>query len=120
LKAHGCEVWYDCDRLKSGMNFHHQLEDAIKEHCALFVSVISRNAEAQSEAYVHRERNWAAERAVGHPDALRFEFYHPIVIDNLPLGGARYEPLAFQGCHSTSQARAGTSAHHSPSPMAPG
>ncbi len=101
LEAHGCEVWYDRERLNSGMNFHHQLEDAIKRHCSLFVSVISRNTESQSEAYFHRERNWAAERAGAYPDALRSEFYHPVIIDDVPLGAARFEPRAFGGCHQT-------------------
>ncbi len=102
LEAHGCEVWYDRERLKSGMNFHHQLEDAVKRHCSLFVSVISRNTESQGEAYFHRERNWAAERAAGYPDVRRSEFYHPVVIDDIDLGNVKYEPRAFEGCQRTS------------------
>lgn len=101
LEAYGCEVWYDRERLKSGTNFNYELEDEVKQRCSLFVSVISRNTESQHEAYFHRERNWAAQRALSYPDALRAEFYHPVVIDGVPLDEVRYEPRAFDGCHRT-------------------
>lgn len=42
LEAYGCTVWYDIQRLNSGMNFNFQIEDEVKKHCSLFVSVISR------------------------------------------------------------------------------
>jgi hypothetical protein len=101
LEAYGCEVWYDRERLKTGTNFNYELEEEVKRRCSLFVSVISRNTESQRESYFHRERNWAADRALNYPDTRRAEFYHPIVIDDLDLGGIVYEPKAFNGCHRT-------------------
>lgn len=101
LEAHGCEVWYDRERLTTGMNFHHQLEDAVRRHCSLFVSVVSRATESQGSAYFHRERNWAADRAASYPDMLRAEFYHPVLIDPMDAGSVRYEPRIFDGCQRT-------------------
>jgi len=99
LEAHGCTVWYDRERLHSGMDFGCRIEDAVKKHCALFLSLISRHTESQAEAYFHRERNWAAERAQSYSDHDREDFYHPVVIDDLDLGTIVREPRLFSGCH---------------------
>ncbi len=72
LQAQGCDVWLDLERLKSGMNFDSRIEDYVKQKCALFVSVISLQTEAENEAYFHKERNWAVERADRFSDADRF------------------------------------------------
>lgn len=99
LEAHGCTVWYDRERLHSGMDFGCRIEDAVKKHCALFLSLISRHTESQAEAYFHMERNWAAERAQSYSDHDREDFYHPVVIDDLDLGTIVREPRLFSGCH---------------------
>ena len=79
LERAGCRVWYDRERLKPGAHWHAHLEDAVKEHCSLFISVISRTTEGTPEAYFHLERNWAAERANRFSEGE--EFYLPVVID---------------------------------------
>jgi len=98
LESHGCLVWFDRDRLaEGGVNFHHSLEDAVKHHCSLFLSVISRHTESQLEAYFHRERNWAAQRAEAYSDADRHEFYLPVIVDDSNPGSIAREPRAFAG-----------------------
>lgn len=101
LECQGCTVWYDRERLQSGMNFHHQLEDEVKAKCALFLSVISRTTESQAEAYFHLERNWAAQRAERYADSDRAEFYHPVIVDDLDPGAVHREPRLFSGAQRT-------------------
>lgn len=101
LEAQGCVVWYDRDSLFSGTNFHYQIEDEVKRRCSLFLSVISHQTEAQSEAYFHRERNWAAERSQSYADADRYEYYHPVIVDDLAVEAVHREPRAFAGCQRT-------------------
>lgn len=92
LRARGCLVWLDDDRLVCGDNFENNLEDAVKRHCGFFISVISETTEKRSEAYFHKERRWAAERSVSFAETR--PFYFPIVIDGTssPL---RNEPRVF-------------------------
>jgi TIR domain/SIR2-like domain len=92
LRAAGCIVWYDRERLQPGQDWHNSLEDEIKKRCGLFLSVISRTTESTRESYYHLERNWAAARAerIAHDE----EFYIPVVIDDSPLPATR-EPRAF-------------------------
>jgi hypothetical protein len=99
LQAQGCNVWLDRERLKSGMNFDHRIEDYVKRGCSLFVSVISHTTESQPEAYFHKERNWAAERAHSFSDLDRDRFYHPLIVDEIDPGAVRREPSAFGGVH---------------------
>ena len=92
LRAAGCLVWLDDDRLICGDDFESNLEDAVCRHCGFFLSVISRTTEGRSESYYHKERNWAAQRVQsmthGRP------FYFPVVIDDTPVP-PRYEPRPF-------------------------
>lgn len=99
LQANGCLVWLDLKELKSGMDFDRRIEDYVKRRCALFVSVISHRTESQSEAYFHKERNWAAERALGFSDDDRDRFYHPVIIDDIDPGAVLKEPSRFGGVH---------------------
>ena len=92
LRAAGCLVWLDDDRLTCGDNFENHLEDAVRRHCGFFVSVISRTTEGRSESYYHKERNWAAQRMQGM--AENRPFYFPVTIDDTPLP-PRHEPRAF-------------------------
>ncbi len=101
LEAQGCTVWFDMEQVKSGSQFHDRIQDEVKQNCSLFVSVISRNTESQAEAYFHRERNWAAQRAEGISDLDRGEFYHPVIIDDLDLGTIQREPRPFAGFNRT-------------------
>jgi TIR domain/SIR2-like domain len=100
LKAHGCEVYLDRERLGAGINFHFELEDQIRKYCALFLSVISPATEnAVGDNYFRRERYWASQRAEGYSDDERGEFYLPVLIHpTLPLPAKlRQEPHIFSG-----------------------
>jgi hypothetical protein len=98
LELVGCRVWYDRERLQTGMDFHNRLEDSIKRDCGLFVSVISHATEGQREAYFHLEWNWAAQRAERYPDQIRGEFYHPVIVDDLTHEEVLHEPRLFATC----------------------
>jgi hypothetical protein len=92
LRAKGCLVWLDDERLTCGDNFESHLSDAVRRHCGFFISVISRTTEGRGEAYYHKERNWAAERVQSMTQAR--PFYFPVAIDDTPLP-SRQEPRAF-------------------------
>jgi hypothetical protein len=98
LERVGCLVWYDRARLKAGMNWHNELEDEVKERCAIFLSIVSRTTESQAESYYHVERNWAANRAERFPNPE--EFYIPVVIDDTPIPFQR-EPRPFRLLQAT-------------------
>jgi hypothetical protein len=99
LKAQGCDVYFDRERLGAGVNFHFQLEDQVRKYCGLFLSVISLTTEsAVGDNYFRRERYWASKRAEGYSDVERGEFYLPVVIHPMPSGGIRQEPRIFSGC----------------------
>jgi TIR domain/SIR2-like domain len=92
LRAAGCVVWLDEERLTCGDDFENHLEDAVRRHCGFFVSVISRATEGRSESYYHKERKWAAQRFDSMTHAR--PFYFPVTIDDTPLP-PRQEPRAF-------------------------
>jgi hypothetical protein len=99
LKTHGCDVYFDRERLGAGINFHFQLEDQVRKYCGLFLSVISPTTEgAVGENYFRRERYWASQRAEGYSDAERGEFYLPVLIHAIPPAELRQEPRIFSGC----------------------
>lgn len=90
LLALGVDVWLDKRRLKGGDHYESALENAVKHDCGFFVSLISSATEADAgrERFVHKERDWAAQRQTGN--AL---FYIPFAID-LPTGDfPQREPL---------------------------
>jgi hypothetical protein len=92
LEKAGCEVWYDQERLKAGMFWADSLEDEVLKRCSLFISVISRVTENAIEAYYHRERAWAANRAEGFsPGEV---FYIPVIVDDCPFKFVREPRLA--------------------------
>ncbi len=96
LESAGCDVWYDRERLKAGVNFERRLDDEVKERCALFLAVVSRNTEKMSVGYVVKERKWAAERAEMFTESETF--YVPVVIDDTPLPLTK-EPSCFRKAH---------------------
>jgi hypothetical protein len=99
LKAPGCDVYFDRERLGAGINFHFQLEDQVKKYCGLFLSVISPATErAVGDNYFFRERYWASQRAEGYSDANRGEFYLPVLIHPARPAEIRQEPRIFSGC----------------------
>jgi hypothetical protein len=82
IEQAGCVVWFDRERLKPGMYWPDELKGAVSKRCSLFVSVISKTTEGAVERYFHRERAWAAERALGFSPGE--EFYVPVIIDESP------------------------------------
>jgi hypothetical protein len=77
LKAHGCVVWYDRERLKPGDYFNEALKEAVERHCSVFLSIVSATTEDAPAGYWRRERKWAIERA---PDFSPAAFYIPLWI----------------------------------------
>jgi hypothetical protein len=99
LKAQGCDVYFDRERLGAGINFHFQLEDQVRKYCGLFLSIISSTTEsAKGDNYFRRERYWASQRAEGYSDAERGEFYLPVLIHPTPPAELRQEPRIFSDC----------------------
>jgi hypothetical protein len=99
LKAQGCDVYFDRERLGAGINFHFQLEDQVRKYCGLFLSVISPATEsAVGDNYFRRERYWASQRAEGYSDVERGEFYLPVLIHPAPPAELRQEPRIFSDC----------------------
>jgi hypothetical protein len=99
LKAQDCDIYFDRERLGAGINFHFQLEDQVRKHCGLFLSVISTATEgAVGDNYFRRERYWASQRAEGYSDAERGEFYLPILIHEAQPEALKHEPRIFSGC----------------------
>lgn len=94
LSAQGVPVWLDCQRLDTGRDFGTSLEQVIKDDASFFVSLISRNTEADRTRYVHQERAWAAQKHVAG-----FVFYLPFVIDDIPDADIRLEPPCFARIH---------------------
>lgn len=92
LRAQGCLVWLDDDRLVCGDQFENHLEDAVKRHCGFFLSLISRTTESRAEGYFHKERKWAAQRSLSIHDTR--PFYFPVVIDDAPAP-LHHEPREF-------------------------
>ena len=95
LRANQIPVWVDKQRLRAGENFERTLEDAVKNRCSFFLSVVSNATESDPKRFVHRERKWAAQR---HVDG--FVFYIPVLIDE--LGSPRLEPPEFANIHCES------------------
>lgn len=97
LEEAGCVVWFDLERLNPGDNWSGELEDEVSKRCSLFISVVSRTTETKDEAYYHKERTWAAERAKqfsrGEP------FYVPVVIDDSSRNFKR-EPRLSRDVHA--------------------
>jgi TIR domain-containing protein/SIR2-like protein len=98
LEEGGCLVWFDLERLKPGDYWPGELQDEISKRCSLFISVVSRSTESESESYYHMERNWAAERAGKFSRGEAF--YLPVAIDDSSFEFQR-EPRLTQQVQAT-------------------
>lgn len=92
LRGAGIPMWLDQHRLRAGENYERSLEDAVKNRCSFFLSVISRATEGDGRRFVHQERLWAEER---HVDG--FAFYLPVIIDD--TAQPALEPPKFAKVH---------------------
>lgn len=91
LEALGCtDIWFDLERLQAGENWRNALENEVRHRCSVFVSCISKTTVAKI-GELHRERHWAADTAPIFGDGATF--YVPLVLDDLPVGEVRREPL---------------------------
>ena len=95
LSSLGIPVWLDKGRLRNGEDFESSLEFAITRLSSFFISVISNVTEdpASCERFVHKEREWAAER---HRDG--YVFYLPIVVSE-EIKLVKQEQDRFQKIH---------------------
>jgi hypothetical protein len=92
LTAAGLPVWLDKKRLKPGGDWEVALKTAVKSRASMFLSLISRATESDSDRFVHTERQWAADMHV--PGQI---FYIPVVIDGvLPV---KKEPAELSRMH---------------------
>lgn len=94
LETAGVPVWMDKLRLEAGANYERSLQNEVKDACSFFVSLISKATEADPARYVHRERDWAAQR---HVDG--FVFYLPLVLDLDEGTQPQLEPECFRQIH---------------------
>lgn len=92
LMAAQAPVWLDKGRLAAGENYERKLEHAVKNDASFFISLISKATEADKERFVHREREWAAQR---HVDG--FVYYIPVLLEE--LAKVEHEPPIFNGIH---------------------
>jgi hypothetical protein len=103
LREYGCSVYFDRERLGSGMNFQHELADQVEEQCSMFISVVSNLTEsAEGDHYFRLERNWAAKRLERFAEADQPAFYIPVCIQEQVPGQLKREPRAvrnFQWVH---------------------
>jgi hypothetical protein len=96
LQENNVPVWLDKQRLKAGQDYNKALQDAVRVRCWYFISLISPETEADKnrERFVHKERNWAANR---HQEG--FVFYIPVLIHDLSTGQEKKpkcEPNCFE------------------------
>lgn len=80
----GIDIWFDVERLEAGDLYDQKIRRNIRA-CALFMPVVSRNAEQRVEGYFRREWRLAAERALGIADNVPFIL--PVVVDDTPPYG---------------------------------
>jgi hypothetical protein len=92
LDAANIPVWLDTQRLRVGENYERSLEGAVRQQCSFFLSLISSATEADQSRYVHKERQWAAQR---HQDG--YAFYLPLLLDGTPE--PKLEPDCFRAIH---------------------
>lgn len=85
-------VWLDKQRLQAGEHYENRLMHTVKNSCSFFISLVSVATENDSTRYVHKERAWAAERAVPS-----YVFYIPVVIDD--TRNPKLEPRVFEKLH---------------------
>lgn len=78
LRAAGIEVWFDRNALRGGDEWDRKIRREIKD-CALFVPLISANAEARHEGYFRLEWDLADQRS--HMIARGRPFLVPVGLD---------------------------------------
>ncbi|MBC3918860.1 toll/interleukin-1 receptor domain-containing protein [Undibacterium sp. CY18W] len=88
LHAAAVSVWIDRRQLQAGQLYDERLEAAVRLRSSLFIALVSSASESNADRYVHREREWAAQRQGG----LTEEFYLPVLVDIASPKDVRLEP----------------------------
>jgi TolB-like protein/Tfp pilus assembly protein PilF len=79
LRAAGIEVWFDQRELRGGDAWDHKIRQQIRD-CALFIPIISVNAQARSEGYFRLEWRLADQRT--HLMGKSRAFLVPVCVDD--------------------------------------
>lgn len=85
LRSAGINVWFDQNELRGGDAWDHQIRRQVDE-CALFIPVISENAQARPEGYFRLEWDLADQRS--HRIGRNKAFIVPVCIDQIAERGA--------------------------------
>jgi hypothetical protein len=93
LDTANLDVWLDESKLKPGEAWDREIRSRIAD-CAIFVPILSRNADGRIEGYFRDEWKSAIERARKFDQTFRF--IRPIIVDDLPLQSPRI-PSDFWG-----------------------
>lgn len=75
----GLGYWYDKEQLKSGHDWQIEIQKNV-QRCGLFMPLISRNTESQSESYFRVEWDYAVERSRSIDPSRAFIV--PVIIDD--------------------------------------
>jgi hypothetical protein len=73
LDEAGLDAWFDRNETQGGTRYDNRTRQNI-QRCDLFVPLISRQTEAQSEGFFRREWEWAIERMEHLEGGTRFVF----------------------------------------------
>ena len=76
LRSAHVPVWLDKERLKGGVDYQRELESSVKQACSFFLATISKATEGDTQRFVHREWQWAAQK---HVDGRIFII--PVILD---------------------------------------
>jgi hypothetical protein len=105
LHAAGIEFWFDLStvgsagqRLVPGDLWDRKIRDNI-QRCSLFIAILSKHTESQTQGYFHLEWNLAANRRHTFAEGMRFIF--PTIVDDTPIPKFQLIPDAFRAAHIT-------------------
>jgi hypothetical protein len=73
LDEAGLDAWFDRNDLQGGTRYENRVQQNI-QRCDLFVPLISRQTESQSDGFFRREWQWAIERMENLEGSARFIF----------------------------------------------
>lgn len=85
LRSAGIHVWFDQSELRGGDAWDHKIRRQIHD-CALFIPIISEQAQARPEGYFRLEWDLADQRS--HRIGRSKAFIVPVCIDRIAEGGA--------------------------------
>jgi len=96
LEAAGISAWFDREQLMGGDDFEAKIRDNI-QRCALFLPLLSRNADRRLEGFFRREWNYALDRDKNIAHSVPFII--PVVVDGTDPKDLKYDPPRFLQLH---------------------